>query len=188
MAGKSDFQQDLARYHESLRWFDRALWTIAVYRLGRRILAMRSETAQRALLSVFFLVARVVETFTKMSLPVFAQIGGGLRIANSGLIFVHSNSVIGRNCTLSRGVTIGNAREEGSTPVIGDDVEIGAYAQILGGIRIGDGAKIASMSVVLKDVPAGAVASGIPARVKTAPPLHASAPLLLAEGDIRLLR
>ena len=167
MAGKSDFQEDLERYHGRVPWFDRALWTIASYRLGRRILAMRSETARRALLFVFFVVARVIETFAKMSLPAFAQIGGGLRIASSGLIFVHSDSIIGRNCTLRRGVTIGNAREEGATPVIGDDVEIGAYAQILGGIRIGDGAKIASMSVVLKDVPAGGVASGVPAKVWT---------------------
>ena len=53
----------------------------------------------------------------------------------------------------------------GPTPVIGDDVFIGAYAQILGGVRIGDGAKIGALSVVLDDVPAGATAVGIPARI-----------------------
>jgi serine O-acetyltransferase len=50
-------------------------------------------------------------------------------------------------------------------PVLEDDVELGAYAQILGGVRIGRGAKVGAMSVVLCDVPAGATAVGAPARV-----------------------
>ena len=167
MTGKSAFQEDLARRTSPARWIDRALWAIAVYRLGRRILEIRNERLRRLLLFLFLPFARMVETVTKTSLPVFADIGGGLRIASCGMIFLHSNAIIGRNCTLRRGVTIGNAREDGPTPIIGDNVEIGAYAQVLGGVRIGDGAKIASMSVVLKDVPAEGVASGIPAKVRT---------------------
>jgi serine O-acetyltransferase len=49
--------------------------------------------------------------------------------------------------------------------VIGNNVEIGAYAQILGGVQIGDNAKIGAMSVVLCDVPSGATAVGIPAKI-----------------------
>jgi serine O-acetyltransferase len=49
--------------------------------------------------------------------------------------------------------------------VLEDDVELGAYAQILGGVRIGKAAKIGAMSVVLIDVPAGATAVGVPARI-----------------------
>lgn len=166
MAGKSAFQEDLARYSGRVRWFDRALWAIAIYRLGRRILEIRSEPVRRLLLVLFLPFARAVETITKTSLPVFAEIAGGLRIASSGIIFIHTDSIIGRNCTLHRGVTIGNARIDGPTPIIGDNVVVGAYAQVLGGVRIGDGAKIASMSVVLKDIPAGSVAIGIPAKVR----------------------
>jgi len=73
--------------------------------------------------------------------------------------------VIGSNCTLRQGVTIGNRTEGGAVPVIEDDVEFGAYAQVLGGIRLGNGCKIGAMSVVLQDVPPGATAVGIPARV-----------------------
>ena len=72
---------------------------------------------------------------------------------------------IGANCTLRQGVTIGNRVDDGPVPVIEDDVELGAYAQILGGVRIGRGAKIGAMSVVLCDVPPGTVAVGVPARV-----------------------
>lgn len=50
-------------------------------------------------------------------------------------------------------------------PSIGNDVDIGAYAQILGGITIGNGCKIGAMSVVLTDIPDGATAIGVPAKV-----------------------
>nr|WP_255526819.1 hypothetical protein [Methylophilus sp. 14] len=50
-------------------------------------------------------------------------------------------------------------------PVIGDNVDIGAYAQILGGVRIGNNVKIGAMSVVLEDIPANSTAVGIPAKV-----------------------
>jgi serine O-acetyltransferase len=56
-------------------------------------------------------------------------------------------------------VTIGVSRNGGDgVPVVGDRVELGAYAQVLGDIKIGDGAKIGAMAVVLDDVPAGGVA------------------------------
>jgi serine O-acetyltransferase len=48
---------------------------------------------------------------------------------------------------------------------VGDDVEFGAYAQVLGGVRIGNRAKIGAMAVVVRDVPDGATVVGIPARV-----------------------
>jgi serine O-acetyltransferase len=166
MAGKSAFQEDLARYPGPVRWSDPALWSIAFYRLGRRIVAIRSRPVRRLLLCLFVPCAGAIETLTKTSLPVFAEIGAGLRIVRCGMIFIHKYTVIGRNCTLRCGVTIGTAREDGPTPIIGDNVDIGAYAQILGGVRIGDGAKIASMSVVIEDVPAEGVASGIPAKLR----------------------
>ena len=72
---------------------------------------------------------------------------------------------IGRNCTLRQGVTIGNRHDDGGVPVVEDDVDFGAYAQVLGPVRIGRGAKIGAMSVVLSDVPAGATAVGIPAKI-----------------------
>ncbi len=62
-------------------------------------------------------------------------------------------------------MTIGNREAGGPVPVLGDDVDVGAYAQLLGGIRIGHGCKIGAMSVVLCDVPDGATAVGAPARV-----------------------
>jgi serine O-acetyltransferase len=66
---------------------------------------------------------------------------------------------------LRQGVTIGNRHDDGPVPVIGDNVEFGAYAQVLGGVRIGNNCRIGAMSVVLDDVPEGATVVGVPARV-----------------------
>ena len=66
---------------------------------------------------------------------------------------------------MRQGVTIGNRRLNGPVPKIGDNVEFGAYAQVLGGVRIGNNCKIGAMSVVLIDVPDGATAVGIPAKI-----------------------
>ncbi|MCC7409579.1 MAG: serine acetyltransferase [Phycisphaeraceae bacterium] len=93
------------------------------------------------------------------------EVGPGLRIYHFGGIFINEGAKIGARCTLRQGVTIGNRVEGGACPVLEDEVDVGAYAQILGGVRIGKGAKIGAMSVVLIDVPAGATAVGVPARV-----------------------
>lgn len=162
------FKADLARYPRRPFLKEQSIWAICVYRFGRRILRRQPGTMQKAQLKLYWLIFRIVETITGISLPLGAQIGPGLRIFHFGNIFIHSGTVIGSNCTLRQGVTIGNRTMDGPAPVIGDDVEFGAYAQVLGDIHIGSGAKIGAMSVVLCDVPAGATAVGIPAKVREA--------------------
>jgi serine O-acetyltransferase len=91
-----------------------------------------------------------------------------------GVYFVHTvGTVIGGDARLGDRVklmgsnTVGTAKDNGY-PVIGDDVVIGCGARILGPVHIGAGAVIGANAVVLHDVPAGAVATGIPAVVKEA--------------------
>ncbi|WP_369825727.1 serine O-acetyltransferase [Caulobacter sp. BP25] len=80
---------------------------------------------------------------------------------------VVGDATIGRNVTILQNVTIGTAsRSRRDTPIIGDDVFIGAGAVIIGAVKIGPGASIGANAVVVKDVPAGASAIGVPARVK----------------------
>ncbi len=85
-----------------------------------------------------------------------------------GLV-VNGNTIIGKGCILRHCTTIGCLRNpdgsQGPSPIIGDGVEIGANAVILGAIEIGDSAKIGAGAVVAKDVPAGASAIGNPARI-----------------------
>ncbi len=97
-----------------------------------------------------------------------SRIGHGLYLGHLLCIVVNTRSVIGRNCTLGHGVTLGmtNARSKHpGCPVIGDNVYLGCGAKILGGITIGDDAAVGPNSVVVKDVPPMAVVSGIPAEV-----------------------
>lgn len=94
------------------------------------------------------------------------QIGSGFYIGHSGGIVVNDGAVIGKNCNISQGVTIGKTnRGNAGVPVIGDNVYIGPGAKIIGKIRVGNDVAIGANSVVTKDVPDHAVVMGIPARI-----------------------
>jgi serine O-acetyltransferase len=161
----ADFEADLSRYPPRPFLKEQSIWAICIYRYGRRVLNRKRGVLRTIQLNLYWLMSRIVETVTGITLPLEARIGPGLKIYHFGNIVIHSQAVIGRNCTLRHGVTIGNRVPDGPTPVIGDDVDLGAYAQVLGNVCIGNGAKIGAMTVVLCDVPAGATAVGIPARI-----------------------
>jgi serine O-acetyltransferase len=94
-----------------------------------------------------------------------ARIGGGCILAHGVGTVIGGETVIGEDCTILHGVTFGEARfEEITCPCLGDRITVGAGAALLGGIHIGDDALIGAHSVVLSDVPAGALVVGHPAR------------------------
>jgi serine O-acetyltransferase len=165
MTRDPDFRADLARYPPRPFLREQSIWAIWIYRLGRRALNRKPGAARYILLKFYWLIFRIVETSTGISLPLEARIGPGLRIYHFGNIFIHSRAIIGRNCTLRQGVTIGDRVLNGPAPVVEDDVQFGAYAQVLGQIRIGRGAKIGAMALVLCDIPANTTAVGNPARI-----------------------
>jgi serine O-acetyltransferase len=160
-----NWEADLARYPPRPFLREQSVWAVWLYRRGRRILARRDGPLKRIALKLYWLVYRIVETAVGITLPVTAEIGPGLRIWHFGNVVLHAKVVIGANCTLRHGVTIGDRHAGGPVPRLGDNVDVGAYAQILGGIRIGNNCTIGAMSVVLADVPDGATVVGIPARV-----------------------
>lgn len=92
-------------------------------------------------------------------IPLNCQLGGGLKLTHPNGIVIHPQAVIGPNCLILQQVTItGNVQ-------IGGHVDIGAGAKILKKAKIGDHAKIGANAVVICDVPPGATAVGIPARI-----------------------
>lgn len=100
-----------------------------------------------------------------IEIPASARIGPGLRLYHGTGLVIHKNAVMGKGCILRHNVTIGNRHHEDDVPTIGDEVEIGAQAILIGAIRIGNGARIGAGAVVLQDVPEGATAAGNPARI-----------------------
>lgn len=104
--------------------------------------------------------------FFKSSLPASCVIGKGTKLGYGGIgVVVHARSVIGKNCMIGQGVTIGGKSGWYEVPVIGDNVEINAGARILGPIRVGNNVIIGANAVVVKDVPDNCIVAGIPAKI-----------------------
>ena len=100
------------------------------------------------------------------SVPASCEIGGGTKFGYGGIaVVMHARTVIGKNCMIGQGVTIGGKSGWYDVPVIGDNVIINAGAKIIGPVRIGDNVEIGANSVVVKDVPSNCVVAGIPARI-----------------------
>lgn len=98
-------------------------------------------------------------------IPLNSRIAGGLLLPHPNGVVVHPASEIGPNCLLFQQVTLGTVQGSDAVPRLGGNVVVGAGAKLLGGITIGDHALIGANAVVLQDVPAGASAVGIPARI-----------------------
>jgi len=168
MLGADDpaWQADLARVGKQRAWLkEQSLWAIWVYRFGRRVDLRPPGLIKSTYLFVYWFMFRLVETVTGISLPKSCVIGKGLRIWHFGCVFINPDAIIGDYCTMRQGVTIGNRHDDGGSPVLGDEVDLGAYAQILGEVRVGNRCRIGAMAVVLTNIPDGATAVGQPARI-----------------------
>ena len=181
------FIEDRQRYPHRPWLREQSIWAVLIYRFGRQNENRKRGMIRWILDRIYWMLFRFAETITGISIPKTVDVGGGLRIHHFGCIFVNGKATIGNHCTLRQGVTIGSRHDDGPVPVIEDDVDIGAFAQILGGVRIGHGAKIGAMSVVLVNVPSGATAVGNPARIimpnfrESASPDLPASPFLIVE-------
>jgi serine O-acetyltransferase len=174
----ADLRADVRRYTSLVRepmprirmWRTLAeaqgIWALTVFRFGQWANDESPRPVRTLAKAVYLGAFKAIEIMTGVSLPAHANIGPGLYIGHFGNIIVHPDTVMGSGCAISQGVTIGvlGGPRQG-VPRLGNDVYVGAGAKILGPITIGDGAVIGANAVVISDVPPGATAVGVPARI-----------------------
>jgi serine O-acetyltransferase len=94
------------------------------------------------------------------------DIGKGTTFGYGGIgVVIHKRAVIGKNCTIGTGVTIGGRSKSIDVPYIGNDVYIATGAKVLGPITVGDNVVIGANAVVIENIPSDCIVAGVPARV-----------------------
>ncbi|MFI3219225.1 MAG: serine acetyltransferase [Methylococcales bacterium] len=144
------------------------LWVMVVYRFGRWRYTVQQRWLRLPLSILYKILKLLSQILTGIDLPCEVQIGRRLTIEHFGDIIISGDTVIGDDVVIRNGVTIGLRRTGiAGAPIIGDRVDIGAGAKILGTIRIGNDVAIGANAVVLQDVPDNSLAVGVPAIIKT---------------------
>jgi serine O-acetyltransferase len=151
--------------HERDIW-RQGLWVMAVYRFGRWRYRIRWAIVRKPLSFTYKLLKTISEILTGIELPCEVVIGRRFKIDHFGGIIISGDAIFGDDVLIRNGVTVG-LRHTGvrGAPVIGNRVDIGAGAKILGPITIGDDVVIGANAVVIEDVPNNSLAVGVPARI-----------------------
>ena len=136
--------------------FHALLW----HRLSHRLFKMHFKFAAR-------LASQLGRFFTGVEIHPGAVIGRGLLIDHGMGVVIGETAVIGNDCTIYQGVTLGGTGKECGKrhPTIGNNVMIGSGAKVLGPFTVGDNSKIAAGAVVLSEVPPDSTCVGVPARI-----------------------
>jgi serine O-acetyltransferase len=160
-----NLREDFRSHHRDL--LSRGLWTMAVYRFGRWRYRIGWRPLRMPFSFAYKLLKVLAEILTGIELPCEATVGRRFTIDHFGGIVVSGDAVFGDDCRIRNGVTVGLRRTgERGSPILGNRVDIGAGAKLLGPIRIGDDVAIGANAVVLTDVPSNSIAVGIPARIR----------------------
>jgi serine O-acetyltransferase len=122
----------------------------------------------RAPFSILYraLFRRICRTYG-IELPYSVSLGRRVIFEHQDGIVIHGNCVIGDDCIIRQGVTLGNksVATRFEAPKLGNRVDVGAGAKVLGAVVVGDDAMVGANAVVLRDVPPRATAVGVPARI-----------------------
>jgi serine O-acetyltransferase len=148
-------------------WTRPGFRAVASHRFGVWRMGVRPKILRAPLSIVYRWMFRKCRNHYGIELSYSVKLGQRVVIEHQGGIVVHGACEIGDDSIIRQGVTLGNKSLDRpfDAPRLGKRVNVGAGAKILGAVVIGDGASIGANAVVLKDVPAGAVAVGIPAKV-----------------------
>lgn len=148
-------------------WGAQGFWAMLVYRYGRWRYQVRPRALRRFFSLIYHVLFKFVQIITGIELPCEVPIGRNFVIDHFGGVIISGYAKFGDNCRIRSGVVVGLSHvDEPSAPTIGNNVDIGAGAKLLGPIRIGDNVLIGANAVVLCDVPDNSIAVGVPAIVR----------------------
>ena len=148
-------------------WGAQGFWAMLVYRFGRWRYGVRPAPLRKLFSLVYKFLYKFVQILTGIELPCEVPVGKDFVIEHSGGIVVSGFARFGDHCRIRNGVVIGLARtEDPCAPQLGDNVDVGAGAKLLGNIRIGNHVRIGANAVVVTDVPDNSIAVGVPAVIK----------------------
>lgn len=149
-------------------WTRPGFRALAFYRFGVWRMKIRNKLLRAPFSILYRSLYRRARNHYGIELPYSASVGSDVVIEHQSGIIIHGNSRIGNGCIIRQGVTLGNRYLDRpfEAPELGNSVNVGAGAKILGKLKIGDHAVIAANAVVLQDVPAYHLAAGIPAKIQ----------------------
>ncbi len=148
-------------------WSTPGFRAVAVHRFGVWLKKIQPQFLQVPFRIIYGMLYRKIRNNYGVELPLIAYLGRRVTIYHQGAIIIHTHCSIGDDTAICQGVTLGNRYSDRpfDAPQLGKRVSVNAGAKILGNVTIGDDASIGANAVVLCDVPAGATAVGIPARI-----------------------
>ena len=142
-------------------------WAMVVYRFGRWRYGVRPVWLRKCFSLCYHVAYKLVQVVAGIELPCEVEVGRNFVIDHSGGIVVSGYARFGNDCRIRTGVVVGLARvDDPCAPQIGDNVDIGAGAKVLGRITIGNNVLIGANAVVVRDVPDDSIAVGVPASIR----------------------
>ncbi len=148
-------------------FFTQGFWASFQYRCAHFVYNMRIPIVKQVLLAICLLWQKAIEITTGISIPASARIGHSFYIGHFGGIILNANTVIGNNCNISQGVTIGvsGIDDKRGVPVLGNNVYIGANSVLAGKVDIADNVLVGACSLVTVSVKAASTVVGVPAKI-----------------------
>lgn len=170
MAMFENIRKDLKVYENN--WGAQGFWVMLVYRFGRWRYGVKPAILRKLFSLLYKFLFKVIQIMTGIELPCEVDVGENFVIDHFGGIIISGYAKFGDNCRVRNAVVVGLKNvSDPCAPNIGNNVDIGTGAKVLGGITIGDNVIIGANAVVLNDVPPNSLAVGVPAVIK---PIKAS--------------
>jgi serine O-acetyltransferase len=149
------------------QWGAQGFWALVIYRFGRWRYKVRPSLLRKFFSLIYRILYKLVQIMTGIEFPCEVQVGRNFVIDHFGGIVISGYAKFGDDCRIRNGVVVGLRRvDDPCAPTIGNNVDIGAGAKILGPISIGNNVVIGANAVVLIDVPDNSIAVGVPATTK----------------------